>query len=118
MNKEKLLILMTDIILAKVIIHLLTLIMKLHLWANEYYKNVLEETASLNYNEKYHLSSDEGGMLGNPTFLISRFKEERLHFTYIGLLSRDSIEKFILGRVLTWKLLNEDYSKRTQIIIS
>lgn len=87
-------------------------------WAKKYYEKLLKETSKLTYHEIYHLSSDEGGMLGNPEFLISSFKEEKLHFTYIGHLSKGDIEKFILGRIITWKLLNEDYSDKTRIIIS
>lgn len=86
-------------------------------WAQSYYEKLLEQTAPLDYREKYHLSSDEGGMLGNPRFAIDNFKEERLHFTYIGYLSRGDIKKFILGRIITFKILNKDYSTKTQILI-
>lgn len=87
-------------------------------WAKAYYETLKQQLAVLHYKEEYYLSSDEGGMLGNPRFKISNFKEDRPHFRQIGKLYRDDIEKYILGRIITWKLLNEDYSQKTTIIIS
>lgn len=86
-------------------------------WINNYYNKLLEQLVSLDNGEKYYLSSDEGGMLGNPRFSISTTELEKPYFEPIGYLTKNHIKNYILGRMVTWKLDSGDYSNVTQIII-
>jgi hypothetical protein len=86
-------------------------------WQFEYYKKLSEQLSSLDPIKKYYLSSDEGGMMGNPRFLISNIEAIKPYFEQIGYLTKDTIKNFILGRMATWIIDLRDYSTTTQIII-
>ena len=85
-------------------------------WAIAYDKKLFKQLSSVSLYQQYHFYSDEGGILGNPRFIISEKEVE--YFTYIGFIFAIDIRKYIFGRMVTWMLLNEDYSEKITITIN
>ena len=89
---------------------------EIHKWAIKLDDKLDEKFKELiKTNKKYYLTSDEGGMIGNPHFIISTKKTKKHYFTFIAYLSTNDIRKFIFGRLVTWHLINEDYSEKMKI---
>lgn len=86
-------------------------------WIYTYDKKLREQLSLIDHSKKCYLSADEGGMMGNPKFSISTEEVEKPYFEFIGYLNRHHIHSYILGRMLTWKIENGDYSETVQIII-
>ena len=81
-------------------------------------KNIRNRLKKLDPHKRYALSSDEGGMMGNPRFNVNNRKKQKPYFRYIASMYKNDIIEYILGRLTTWEIANKkDYSTSMQISV-
>lgn len=73
--------------------------------------------SDLKRDKEYYLFCDEGGMMGTPHFIVSNSaKLNKFNFERLFKASRLVIKDYIMGRLATWQIgNNEDYSNLVRI---
>ncbi len=75
---------------------------------------IIDYKIKIKDNKEYHINFDEGGMMGIPKVTINNKKTKDY---YIGKMSKYTLKKHIIGRLLGWKYgRNEDWSNKILII--